>query len=681
MAGSMNEENVVPLSRICRDSTGQDELETMSQDQNGNDLISSPTLSTPIEFYHEDLKTSQTEESEPLAQDDEEQDTVQNEVNVNAQQTFQDDLSMRFPARLTRAMKKKLENIVNGELPSPVKSPDYAEGSGDNSEGSEYKYVAPVETMEEVFDEDDTPISNTYMDTSVGFIGNFGRSKDHGSKHIVQDNPARETKNREAWADWHLRKADIKGLLVALRYGMPGSHNHEYDSIKVPALTELENHGIYSVEQRVCVVNFKYSECAFSDFARKFPLYLELLEEAAGRNCGVVKVILPSFFGETRQPTETLTSDQPLCTRRTRGVKNGATENIVTYEVSSIEKENVMYRGGVEFETPNSVKHGFEFQCKEREFLTRAQAACNMATSTMKTADESHMAGVRRALGLSTAELSLLAENTLKDGHAAGSTTDVVKIHVAQSEGVACEMRMNKGARYSISYLHKGAAKVWTVVKPFEHVKFEEVMHMITSPKLFKTPQGNRPQFPPQCDSFLGHKKLYVPGNTLDALEVDYRRVVQEQNEMIIIFPYAYHQVYDTGASVSEEMPYSNERSDIFLKKYLCRHCRPNCRPPLHLSSVQEGNGTLFTRRQEARKGVKPQNPIGRQPEVLAQVSKRKLEECDTLSEPMALKCSTKKKRTSRPSLSRGSGEDTRMLKMVGQEFANDYGKNQKYLG
>ncbi|MCJ1389783.1 hypothetical protein MMC18_002640 [Xylographa bjoerkii] len=694
-----NQENVIPVSRQRQYSTDeQDDLVFTPHGRYSGDSINSPTLPTPIRVYHSTPQNPQTEDCGLVDGHNNKQVSVQKADTTFVLQepaldnstplrehivdthVFQEDLFMGLPARRTRATKRKLEKIANAELPSPTKNPDDAEGSGDNSDDDSYRYEAPVEKKEEIFDKDDTPCSDTCMDMSISNSGYLRKPKHQVSKRNLQSSPACETENRQAWEDWYTRKGDIQSLLVTPQYGIPGSHGHEYESVKVPALTELENHGIYSVEQRVCVVNFKYSDFAFSDFARRFPLYLKLLEDAAGRNCGVVKVILPHFSGETRRPTEILTSDQLLCTQRSRSVKNGASHGeIVTFEVKSIEQNNVMYSSGVQFEAPDSVKDGFEFDCKEREFLTRAQAAFSTATSTMKTADGFDMARVRYALGLNAVELSILPENTRIERVPTVSATDSVEINVVQSEGMACGMRINKEAAYSISYLHKGAAKIWTVVKPFEHAKFEEMMHMMTSSSLVKTQQGNRPRFPPQCDQFLGHKELYVPGYTLEALDVDYRQVVQEQNEMIIIFPYAYHQAYDSGANISEEMPYSNKRSDIFLTRDLCRLCGSTCLATglhLQMSSIQEGQGSLVRRRVLARKGAKPENKDGRQYEDSDRVSKRKLDDRDTLSISKSSELSGKKKRALRRSTLRGSGEGTEIYQEINQVFTNDYAKN-----
>ncbi|MCJ1434819.1 hypothetical protein MMC27_004189 [Xylographa pallens] len=684
--------------------TGPDEEAIANMTKNvSHEVPRSPTLPTPIRVSHRNPR-SQTEKSELLAGPNENQDSMREEVDAISllqeaslcasslsyddiidTREFQEDLFQGLPARRTRATTRKLEKIANAESPSPTKNPDDAEGSGDSFDDDTYTYEAPVMRKEDFVDKEDTSCSDTCMDLSVSKTRSSRKPTHPAATSISQDSPSHEAEKRQAWKDWVKRKAETNGLLATPKYGMPSSHGHEYESIQLPPLTELENHGIYSVEQRVCVLNFKYNDLAFSDFARKFPLYLELLEEAAGRDCGVVKVILPHLSGETRRPTEVLNSGQLLCTQHSKSAQNVASHGeVVTYVVKSKEQKNVEYSSGIQFPAPDSVKNGFDFDCEEREFLTRVQAAQSASTSTMRTANKFNMARVRSALGLNTVELSILPKDTPKESLSTVSSTDEVQIDVAKSEGFVCGMRMNKSAGYSISYLHKGAAKVWTVVKPFEHAKLEEIMHIMTSPNLVETEKGPRPHFPPQCDQFLGHKNLYVPGHTLEALGVVYRQVVQEQNEMIIVFPYAYCQAYDTGANISEEMPYSTKRSDNLLTGDLYRQCGPICSiNSLHvqLTSVQEGHGSLVRRRQLARKGGALENTTRRQHDNSGKISKRKLDDGDTVSISKPSGPSAKKKKTLTRSLTRESDGVSEVLEKVDQEFADGYGKNVKRPG
>ena len=88
---------------------------------------------------------------------------------------------------------------------------------------------------------------------------------------------------------------------------------------------------------------------------------------------------------------------------------------------------------------------------------------------------------------------------------------------------------------------------------------------------------GSDTRFPPHCDQALSHHALYLPIETLQRYGIESAQVVQHQNEMIITFPFAYHQGYNTGPNISEEMTYASDRWEIFPKNNLYRRCHEKC--------------------------------------------------------------------------------------------------------
>ena len=261
-------------------------------------------------------------------------------------------------------------------------------------------------------DEDNDSFSDTCIEMPVSIHGPSRKPKHHGSeqKINVQSNSESETDNGLDWDSWFIKKSrfnnrynwaedvelmmssieEILGLLEAPQYDIQSPHwRRKFQTVELPALYELEAHGVTSMEQRVFVINFKYSGSKFSEFAHQFPLYLELLEEAAGRSAGVVKVIMPRLFSRFRQPTASLAFDSLLFTKRSRTLKRGADHGgIVILEAKSSEQENVKYVGDAELESPDSVKDGFDFDRQERKYITHARSPCSTAMSTMKAADQ-----------------------------------------------------------------------------------------------------------------------------------------------------------------------------------------------------------------------------------------------------------------------------------------------------
>ena len=91
------------------------------------------------------------------------------------------------------------------------------------------------------------------------------------------------------------------------------------------------------------------------------------------------------------------------------------------------------------------------------------------------------------------------------------------------------------------------------------------------------TSKGDGAKYPPQCDQFIRHQSLYLPSETLDSFKLEYSTVSQYQNEMLITFPYAYRQAYNTGPNIAEEMAYASRRWEVFHQKHLYQSCGPDC--------------------------------------------------------------------------------------------------------
>ena len=148
--------------------------------------------------------------------------------------------------------------------------------------------------------------------------------------------------------------------------------------------------------------------------------------------------------------------------------------------------------------------------------------------------------------------------------------------HIAGGPGPLFPLQMNKYAAYSLSYHHSGAPTIWTVILPEHHAKLEEVVHIMQARQDSGNSSG-RPLEPPACSQFVAHQPMYVPRATLSSYEIEYTEVVQHEGEMVIIFPYAYHQAYVAGPNITEEILYASDRCKIFHREHLYQHCNHNC--------------------------------------------------------------------------------------------------------
>ena len=145
--------------------------------------------------------------------------------------------------------------------------------------------------------------------------------------------------------------------------------------------------------------------------------------------------------------------------------------------------------------------------------------------------------------------------------------------HIAGGSGPLSQLQTNQYAAYSLNYHHSGAPRILTVTRPEHYAKLEEFMSVTQSSGTL----SGRPQRPRKCGQFVKHQPTYVPHTTLSLNEVEHLEVVQHQGDMVITFPYAYHQAYVSGPNITEEMLYASDRCNVFHRENLYQHCNSNC--------------------------------------------------------------------------------------------------------
>ena len=148
--------------------------------------------------------------------------------------------------------------------------------------------------------------------------------------------------------------------------------------------------------------------------------------------------------------------------------------------------------------------------------------------------------------------------------------------YVSHSQGTPFGMHVEDFAAYSLNYLHCGAPKCWRVIAPKDHAKLEEILYAFLNPeeRLLSSGASFKPKRPPQCSQFLRHNSLYVPTELLQLLDIEYTLVVQHQGEMVITFPYAYHQGYNAGPNIAEAIGYASDRWEVFIREGLYQKCQ-----------------------------------------------------------------------------------------------------------
>lgn len=99
----------------------------------------------------------------------------------------------------------------------------------------------------------------------------------------------------------------------------------------------------------------------------------------------------------------------------------------------------------------------------------------------------------------------------------------------------------------SFNYLHYGAPKIWYIISPSSYSKLEEIVNKL---KLFS-------DLSLSCLSPLQHKNLLLKPSFLQLHSIEFYKIEQKLNELVIIFPGVYHFYFDTGFNLSETVKYA----------------------------------------------------------------------------------------------------------------------------
>ena len=146
--------------------------------------------------------------------------------------------------------------------------------------------------------------------------------------------------------------------------------------------------------------------------------------------------------------------------------------------------------------------------------------------------------------------------------------------HIATGAGVLSPLQLNKYGAYSLNYHHSSAPRILMVTWPRFHADLETAIYDAQdSGNLFLS----RPENPSSCSQFVAHQPIYVPSLSLSDLRIAHTEVVQHQGELVIIFPWAYHEAYTSGPNITEEILYAGDRCKVFHENKLYRHCSRDC--------------------------------------------------------------------------------------------------------
>lgn len=117
---------------------------------------------------------------------------------------------------------------------------------------------------------------------------------------------------------------------------------------------------------------------------------------------------------------------------------------------------------------------------------------------------------------------------------------------------------------YGINFLHYGMPKTWYCVPP----KYGYLMERAAA-ALF-------PNVASWCTNFMRHKTCLIAPNIMDEMGVPYQKVIQEERDIIVVFPYAYHSGFNHGYNIAESTNFASERWIEYGKRHRSCDCSRN---------------------------------------------------------------------------------------------------------
>ncbi|KAK9427855.1 JmjC domain, hydroxylase-domain-containing protein [Lipomyces doorenjongii] len=101
---------------------------------------------------------------------------------------------------------------------------------------------------------------------------------------------------------------------------------------------------------------------------------------------------------------------------------------------------------------------------------------------------------------------------------------------------------------YSINYLHFGAPKQWYSISQKDEKRFFNIM------------RSEWPDEYKKCKEFLRHKTFLVSPKYLADHGIKVNKLVHNQGEFVITFPFGYHSGYNLGYNCAESVNFATER-------------------------------------------------------------------------------------------------------------------------
>ena len=191
--------------------------------------------------------------------------------------------------------------------------------------------------------------------------------------------------------------------------------------------------------------------------------------------------------------------------------------------------------------------------------------------------DNEAMPELRSLFSLSDLDLPGLSGNSLFKAEQKVAGIHTPYFYFASPASVFA-MHMEDYAALSINYHHWGAPKRWVICCPADSEKLENLVVGMLGLKSVG------------CDQFVRHASVFVPTWVLERAGIRFTKVLQEEGDMIITFPWAYHEGWNQGLNVAEAIGYGDVGWERWVRGY--RVCGKRCPlKPIEMKFLGEGFG------------------------------------------------------------------------------------------
>ena len=112
------------------------------------------------------------------------------------------------------------------------------------------------------------------------------------------------------------------------------------------------------------------------------------------------------------------------------------------------------------------------------------------------------------------------------------------------TQGATFAIHLEDYAAFSLSFLHIGAPKHWVFVAPEDAIRLEEFCNTFCNVSL-------------KCSQSVRHGMVYFPTAVMKDAGIRFIEVEQLPGDLIVTWPWAYHQGWNEGCNIAEACGYA----------------------------------------------------------------------------------------------------------------------------